>query len=176
MMERRILVAGIGNIFFGDDAFGVEVIRRLLQQPLAEGVRAIDFGIRGFDLGTAILDGYEAVILVDAIARGGRPGTLSVIEPDLESLAATEFSSAVDGHTLDGHTLNPTRVLNWVQTLGGRVPPLRLVGCEPAEFGSAEDPQMGLSPPVAEAVGRALPLIQSLIDDFIAERAVGACP
>src|ERR1700676_3752545 len=78
-----ILVAGIGNIFLGDDAFGVEVVRRLVQRPLPEGVRVVDFGIRGLDLTYALLDKYAAVIFVDAAPRGGTPGTLYVIEPEL---------------------------------------------------------------------------------------------
>ena len=168
-MGSRILVAGIGNIFLGDDAFGVEVLRRLAQQPLPDGVRAVDFGIRGFDLACAILDGYDAVILVDACPRGGTPGTVYVIEPDLDSLTG--------GNTvqqLDGHSLNPARVLESVLALGGPVPRLRLLGCEPTAFGSDEQPQMGLSPAVAEAVERALPLLLSLVDELSANDAPAA--
>src|SRR5581483_3861800 len=80
-MSAKVLVAGIGNIFLGDDAFGVEVVRALAQRALPENVRVVDFGIRGLDLTYALLDGYEAVIMVDAAPRGGRPGTLYVIEP-----------------------------------------------------------------------------------------------
>jgi hydrogenase maturation protease len=158
-----ILIAGIGNIFHGDDAFGVEVVRRLLQRPLPQGVRAVDFGIRGFDLACALLEGYDAAILVDATARGGPPGTLYVIEPDLESLAARERDAGIEGHSL-----SPARVLQWVQALGGRMPHLRLVGCEPATFGADDEPRMELSPPVAEAVEGALQMIQSLIEEFSA--------
>ena len=80
-----ILIAGIGNIFFGDDAFGVEVVRRLAARPLPAGVVVKDFGIRGFDLACALQDGYDAVILVDAMQRGAPPGTLHVLEPETES-------------------------------------------------------------------------------------------
>lgn len=156
-----ILIAGIGNIFHGDDAFGVEVVRSLLRHPLPEGVRAVDFGIRGFDLACALLEGYDAAILVDATARGGRPGTLYVIEPDLESLAASEREAGIEGHSL-----SPARVLRWVQMLGGRMPHLRIVGCEPATFGTEDEPRMELSPPVAEAVDGALHMIQSLIEEL----------
>ena len=157
----RILIAGIGNIFFGDDAFGVEVFRRIAQQTLPDGVCAIDFGIRGFDLACAILAGYDAVILVDATVRGGPAGTLYVIEPNLEFLESDETAPE-----LEGHALNPTRVLQLVQAMGGRTPTLRLVGCEPASLGCEDEPQLGLSPAVADAVERALPLIRSLIDEF----------
>lgn len=80
---KAILVAGVGNIFNGDDAFGVEVVRRLAQRKLPDGVRAIDFGIRGIDLTYALLDGYGALVLVDTAQRGELPGTISIVEPDL---------------------------------------------------------------------------------------------
>src|ERR1700736_5676334 len=82
MTQPRILIACVGNIFLGDDAFGVEVARRLAYHPLPPGVRVIDFGIRGLDLTYALLDGCEGPILVDAAPRGEAPGTLSVIQPD----------------------------------------------------------------------------------------------
>jgi hydrogenase maturation protease len=165
-MGSRILIAGIGNIFLGDDAFGVEVLRRLVQQPLPDDVRAVDFGIRGFDLACTILDGYDAVILVDASPRGGTPGTLYVIEPDLDSLAADNSVPQ-----LDGHSLNPARVLESVLALCGPVPRIRLVGCEPATFGSDDQPQMGLSLAVAEAVERAVLLVRSLVEEFSSKSA-----
>ncbi len=85
-MKERILIAGIGNIFLGDDAFGVEVVRRLSRsaRKLPDEVRIVDFGIRGFDLAYALMEGYEVAILVDATPRGGVPGTLYTIEPDLQ--------------------------------------------------------------------------------------------
>ncbi len=88
--KPRILVAGIGNIFLGDDAFGVEVARRLSGRELPRGVRVTDFGIRGYDLAYALLDGYETTILIDACPRGEPAGTLYVIEPDLENLGGPE--------------------------------------------------------------------------------------
>jgi hydrogenase maturation protease len=159
MVHPRILVAGVGNVFLGDDAFGVEVVRRLLSRRLAAGVRAVDYGIRGFDLACALMEGYDAVILVDATRRGGAPGTLYVIEPELDARAV--------GHSFPefgGHSLSPERVMQWVLALGGRMPPLYVVGCEPATFGSDAQPQMGLSVAVADAVDRAIPLIESLAE------------
>lgn len=160
MTSPRILIAGIGNIFLGDDAFGVEVVQRLAARPLPEGVRAVDFGIRSFDLACAMIEGYDAVVLVDLAPRGGPPGTLYVIEPEIESSGTSEFEP------VEGHAMNPARLLQWVRGWGGAVPPLRLVGCEPAIFGTDDDPQLGLSPPVARAVEGALELIQSLIEEF----------
>src|SRR3954447_24299848 len=112
-MSRRILVAGIGNIFLGDDAFGVEVARRLLQGPLPEGVRVVDFGIRSYDLAYAIMDSYEAVILVDATPRGQPPGTVYLLEPDPGEIGSPETE------VVNAHSLNPVQVLRMVQSLGG---------------------------------------------------------
>jgi hydrogenase maturation protease len=165
MAHPRILIAGIGNIFLGDDAFGIEVLQKLVQRPPLPGVQAIDFGIRGFDLACAMTSGYEAVILVDAVSRGGAPGTLSVIQPDIEELAARGQAE------IEGHSLTPARVLQCVHALSGRIPPVYIVGCEPISFGTDENPQMGLSPPIAEAVPRAVELIESLVGEISAGRS-----
>jgi hydrogenase maturation protease len=171
MSQPRILIAGIGNIFLGDDAFGVEVLRRLAEQPLPAGVRAIDFGIRGFDLACAILEDYDSVILVDATHRGGEAGTLYVLEPDVEAATAGQTDMA-----MNGHSLTPAKVLQWLKALGGALPRLRVVGCEPATFGSQDQTATGLSPAVAAAVDEALPLILSLVDDLSCESATAAKP
>lgn len=160
----RILVAGIGNIFFGDDAFGVEVVRRLSKQSLPAGVTAVDFGIRGFDLACAIVAGYDVVIFVDAVSAGAEPGALRVLEPDVDALAAAGPEPIVEGHGL-----NPARVLQYVRALGGPVPKICLVGCEPASFGSEELPQMTLSPAVSKAADEALPLVRALLQQILAD-------
>jgi hydrogenase maturation protease len=159
--EPRILIAGIGNIFLGDDAFGVAVVRRLLEEPLPPAVRATDFGIRGFDLACAILQSYDAVILVDATPRGQSPGTLYVLEPELDAPAIDQAEPVIETHSL-----TPASVLRWVKALGGPLPHLRIVGCEPATIGSLDAPQMALSTPVAAAVDPAVHLIRSLIDEL----------
>ena len=160
MAQQRILVAGIGNIFLGDDAFGVAVAQRLAQHSLPEGVRVADFGIRSFDLAYALLDDPDAAILVDATPRGGAPGTLYLIEPDLD---APESS----GTPLpDAHSLNPVAVLQLVSQLGGRPRRLLVVGCEPAALES-EDGRIGLSEPVQAAVDEAVRLIESLVADLL---------
>jgi hydrogenase maturation protease len=167
MSSPRILVAGIGNIFLGDDAFGVEVVRRLAQRPLPEGVRAIDFGIRGLDLAYALLDDYDAVILVDAAPRGEAPGTLYVLEPD--TAVAPEADA---GATLfDAHSLDPVKVLRLVAALGGQVRRLLLVACEP-EVCDPEEMRDGLSPPVRAAVDEAIPLIEALVSKILHGEAV----
>jgi hydrogenase maturation protease len=154
----RILVAGIGNIFLGDDGFGCEVARRLLQRKLPDGVRVVDYGIRGIDLAYALMDGYDASILVDAVRRGNPPGTLFVIEPE-----APEF----DGALVNAHGLDPASVLKLLKGLGGEVKGLRLVGCEPQQLGSDEDLVMGLSPAVQTAVDPAADLVMSMVSDLL---------
>jgi hydrogenase maturation protease len=152
-----ILIAGIGNIFLGDDAFGVEVASRFANRELPAGVRVTDFGIRGFDLTYALIDGADLTILVDACPRGGTAGDLYVIEPDLSSPARESAPAAVDAHSM-----NPVNVLRAAQAMGGPLKKILLLGCEPQTFGP-EEGHMGLSAPVAEAVERALPLLESVV-------------
>jgi len=158
MTQPRILIACVGNIFLGDDAFGVEVARRLAAIELPEGIRVVDFGIRGIDLTYALTDGYESIILVDAVPRGGTPGTLYVIEPILDETPGLEGP----GTLLDAHGMDPAKVLRLAATMGGRVGRVLLVGCEPETCDEPEDMQAGLSGPVLSAVDEAVPLILSL--------------
>jgi hydrogenase maturation protease len=157
MTPARILIAGIGNIFFGDDAFGVEVARRLAERDWPANVRVVDFGVRGYDLAFALMDGYDRVILVDAMPRGGSPGSLYVLEP--------EQGTGADPVVMNAHGLSPAQVLQLVQALGGSCPWLRVVGCEPATLGSEDDPVMGLSEPVRAAVDEAVRLIVALVEE-----------
>jgi hydrogenase maturation protease len=158
----RILVAGIGNIFLGDDAFGVEVVRELTRSELPEGVDVVDFGIRGYDLAYKMMDGYAATVLVDTTARGDAPGTLYLIEPDTEELAELEAKPP------DSHNLGPVEVLSLVQSLGGKIAGLYLVGCEPAVL-ETEDGQIGLSEAVQAAVPQAVERIRTLVNDLRAK-------
>jgi hydrogenase maturation protease len=156
MSRPRVLVAGVGNIFLGDDAFGVEVAQRLLRRGQPDEVRVVDFGIRGLDLTYALLDGYEAVVLVDAAPRGGSPGTLYVLE--LPHEAPPDEAAAVEAHDLD-----PLKVMRLAAAMGGRVGRLLLVGCEPTPPADADEMAMGLSEPVRAAVEEAVPLVESLV-------------
>jgi hydrogenase maturation protease len=160
-MPPRILVAGIGNIFLGDDAFGVEVVRRLAERRLPDGVRVVDFGIRGYDLTFALLGDDEVAILVDAAPRGGTPGTLYVIEPEPGAVSEPENGDLL----IDPHALDPAKVLRVVAALGGRTKRIVLVGCEPASTGRDDDPEIypGLSAPVQAAIDEAVGLVESLI-------------
>jgi hydrogenase maturation protease len=162
MSRPRLLVAGIGNIFLGDDAFGVEVARRLALQGLPDEARIIDFGIRGLDLTYALLDGYETVVLVDAIARGEPPGTLSVLE-----LPTSGTEEAPAGMLVEAHNLDPARVLQLASSLGAKVGRLILVGCEPTPSNDPDDFGSDLSAAALAAVDEAVPLITTLVASLL---------
>jgi hydrogenase maturation protease len=159
---RKILIAGIGNIFLADDAFGVEVANRLATQSFPPGVRVVDFGIRGFDLAYALMEGYETTILVDAYPGEGEPGTLFVVEPDL-----AEINQGVSQSTVEAHAMNPVSVLRMAAGMGAQLKRILLVGCVPATLGP-EEGQMGLSEPVTTAVGEAVKLVASLVTRVLA--------
>ena len=160
----RILVAGIGNIFQGDDAFGVEVAQRLARRPLPEGIEVRDFGTRGYDLAYAVMDERDCTILVDAVSRGGAPGTLYVMEPDVAALGAEGDVSA--------HAMNPMNVMRLVHAMGGSCRRLLLLGCEPEDLGSEVEGKMGLSGVVEAAVDEAVILAERLVHDLVAGREV----
>src|SRR4029453_14059296 len=130
MNQPTILVAGIGNIFLGDDAFGCEVIKRLAGRDWPDNVKVVDFGIRGFDLAYALLEGYDVTIFVDATQRGQEPGTIYTIEPDIDDVENVAEQTAVETHDM-----NPMKVLGMVKSMGGRFERILLVGCEPETFG-----------------------------------------
>jgi hydrogenase maturation protease len=167
----RILIACVGNIFLGDDAFGVEVARRLAGRPLPEGVRVVDFGIRGFDLTLALLDDTtDAFILVDAAPRGGPPGTLYVIEPEW---IAGEGADPSQPSPIEMHAIDPVRVFRLAAALGGSPRRILLVGCEPTPFDPDDDPPMELSPPVRAAIDEAVLLVESLVARIREGRGAG---
>jgi hydrogenase maturation protease len=183
MQSPQILVAGIGNIFLGDDGFGCAVIERLKRRGIANAVRVTDFGIRGLDLAYALFDGYDVAILVDAVSRGGKPGTLYIIEPELND--PNEESAKVDPHGM-----NPMRALSLVKTMhdmgrakdgdpgsgmgagsgeGEKRSALKrilLVGCEPETVGP-EDGQIGLSEAAQAGVEEAVKIVESLVAEML---------
>jgi hydrogenase maturation protease len=163
MTNPRILIACIGNIFLGDDGFGTEVARGLAGRPLPSGVILKDFGIRSLDLTYALLDPYELVILVDACARGGEPGTVYLVEPDPVDANSPDGVPA----RLETHGMNPMNVLRLVKSMGGTPGRILIVGCEPAEIGSDEEGKLGLSDPVYAAVDEAIVLIETLVSKIL---------
>lgn len=158
MSRVRILVAGIGNIFLGDDAFGCEVLKQLNRRAWPENVRVVDFGIRGFDLSYALLDEHDLTILVDAAPRGDAPGTVYVIEPDLNELETV----GAEAMLVQTHGMDPLQVLTMVKSMGGQLNKIILVGCEPETFGP-EEGLIGLSQPVEAAVPEAVKIVEGLI-------------
>jgi hydrogenase maturation protease len=152
-----LLVACIGNIFFGDDAFGVEVAKLLVGRFDPARVRVVDFGTRGFDLALALTAGHHGAILVDAVRRGGEPGTLYVIEPDVPT----------GGVPPEAHGLHPAQAMALARTMGEVCPWLRVVGCEAQAAEEEDEPTMGLSGPVAAALPEAVKLIESLVVAYL---------
>jgi len=150
-MTQRVLVAGVGNIFLGDDGFGPEVARRLAGAGLPDWVEVADVGIRGVHLAYQLLDGYDLVVMVDATPRGGPPGSVYVIEPTVDA--------DPDAAMVDAHDMGPGAVLALLEALGGTPGRVLVVGCEPAEVGE----RIGLSAPVAAAVGRAAEVVRELV-------------
>jgi len=155
---KRVLVAGIGNVFLGDDGFGVALADRLARRKLPPGVEVVDYGIRGMDLAYAMRDDLDAVVLLDAAPRGGAPGTLYVIDPEPD-----------DGHVaVDTHGMDPATVLAFVRALGGSPPPTLIVGCEPLTrmTGEEEDVVAALSEPVRAALDRAVTIVEELLEEL----------
>lgn len=157
-MSPRILVAGIGNVFLGDDGFGSETARRLAAEPFPDAVKVTDYGIRGMHLAFDLLDGYETLVIIDAMPRGGSPGDLVVLEIGQDDLGPGEF---------DAHGMEPASVLASLAALGGRLPPRTLlVGCEPAGV----EEGIGLTPAVEAAVERAVTTVKTIIASELANQ------
>ncbi|WP_328583591.1 hydrogenase maturation protease [Streptomyces sp. NBC_00370] len=150
-MADGVLVAGIGNLFLGDDGFGPEVVRRLAGEGgLPPSVRVTDYGIRGMHLAYDLLDGYDALVLVDAYPGGGAAGEVSVLEVGPDDLGTGEF---------DAHGMNPVAVLANLGQLGGTLPVTYVVGCTPAGV----EEGIGLSDAVSAAVPEALDAVRTLV-------------
>jgi hydrogenase maturation protease len=166
MSRKRVLIAGVGNVFLGDDGFGVAVVKRLAGRELPGDVEVKDFGIRGMDLVYALQDDYEVVIFVDATPRGEEPGTVYLLEPEIEE----------DGEVvLDTHGMDPVKVLKFARALGAKPTRTLVVGCEPQVVISGEDYEemlMDLSEPVRAAVEKAAKLIGSLVEEVGGEKEV----
>jgi len=160
-VTQRVLVAGVGNIFLGDDGFGSEVARRLAGHPLPAGVRVVDYGIRGMHLAYDLLEGYDALVIIDAMPGKGQPGDITVLEVGPDDLGSGP---------LDAHGMDPVAVLANLDSLGGQLPRTLIVGCQPLDV----DENMGLTPPVTAAVEVALGVVTELLDDLLTELSVGA--
>jgi hydrogenase maturation protease len=164
-VNQRILIACIGNIFMGDDAFGFEVSRALASAQLPSSVTVVDFGIRGLDLAYALLDAWHAVILVDAVHRGGPPGTLYLLKP---------ADAASEEMGIDPHSMDPIRVLATARSLGDVNADIYIVGCEPGDFGDELEGRMGLSPAVALAIPEAVNMVTDQVNRLLGAE-IAAC-
>jgi hydrogenase maturation protease len=162
-VAHRVLVAGIGNVFLGDDGFGVALADRVARRELPAGVEVVEYGIRGMDLAYALHDGWDAVVLLDATPRGGAPGTLYVIEPDL--------SEGEPG--VDAHGMNPLAVLALARALGGPLPRILVVGCEPQTVmrGDEEDVVAAISEPVRAALDEGVRVVEALLAELTSKEA-----
>ncbi len=152
-MTGRTLVAGVGNIFQRDDAFGVEVIRLLAGRPYPPGVKVADFGIRGVHLVYELLDGCDLFVLVDAAQRGCAPGTVAVLEID-----PADFAAATG--VMDAHGLAPDQVFAMLDAMGGRPGRSLVVACEPADVSAG----MGLSDEVRLALPLAVRAVEKILE------------
>jgi hydrogenase maturation protease len=149
-VKGTVLVAGIGNIFLTDDGFGPEVARRLASRELPDRVKVVDYGIRGMHLAYDLLEGYDGLVLVDAIGRDGDPGDVVVLQIRPEDLGTGDF---------DAHGMEPVSVLASLGSMGGELPPTYVVGCQPADVQDG----MGLTPPVEAAVDRAIDAVLEVL-------------
>ena len=161
IVAARVLVAGIGNVFLGDDGFGCALAERLSRQELPAGVEVVDYGIRGMDLAYALLDDWDAAVLLDAAPRGGAPGTLYVIEPSI----------GVDEVAVETHGMDPVMVLALVQALGGAPPRTLVVGCEPLTRMTGEEDEIvaELTEPVRTALDAGERLVVELLEDITSQ-------
>jgi hydrogenase maturation protease len=161
-MTRRTLVACLGNIFLGDDGFGVEVARRLAREELPAGTTVTDYGIRGMHLAYDLAQGWDATILVDAVQRGGEPGTVYVIEPEQRPPAGGGAPPGLTGSMLlDPHGMQPDVMLGMTGMLGAEAGRVLVVGCEPASVAEG----IGLSEPVTAAVDEAARKVMDLVKE-----------
>ncbi|HEX3565565.1 MAG TPA: hydrogenase maturation protease [Acidimicrobiales bacterium] len=168
-MNPRILCAGIGNIFFSDDGFGVEVANRLSRLPVPDCVRVEDYGIRGVHLAYELCNGYDALVLIDAMPMGDEPpGTVVILEPDAPPSSADDDEIAP---IMDAHTMSPLVVLTTLANLGGSVDRILVVGCQPATI----EEGMGLSEPVSAAVDRAVEMVSDLLTELVGDLLTDAC-
>jgi hydrogenase maturation protease len=163
-MTPSILIAGVGNIFLGDDAFGVEVARALRARSLPDGVAVVDYGIRGFDLAYALLDPWEAVVIVDALSRGGAPGTLYTLDPQLDNLKDAPPSESM----INPHGMDPMRVLQLAFSMGTIGARVMVVGCEPKDFGDELEGRMGLSNIVQSSIDGAVEMVETIVRQIFA--------
>jgi hydrogenase maturation protease len=151
----NVLVAGIGNLFLGDDGFGPEVVRRLAADgPMPDGVRVVDYGIRGVHLAYDIVYDVDVLVLVDALPGDGTPGELVVLEIGPGDVQPAPF---------DAHAMSPAAVLGTLDRLGGKLPPTYLVGCRI----DTVTEEIGLTPRVEAAIPAAMTAVRTILGRLV---------
>jgi hydrogenase maturation protease len=163
-LEKQILVAGVGNAWLQDDAFGGECARRLESRGVPSGVTVMDFGTGGLDLAYEIMRGYDALVLLDASRQGQKPGTLYVLEPLMEDMAG----SIEDGDVINPHGMDPQTVLRFVSAIGGFSGRVVVIGCEPGEV---DEVGLGLTPEVDDVIERAVALVRETLENLRTDAA-----
>ncbi len=161
---KQVLVAGIGNAWMKDDAFGGEVAARLQERELPPGVSVLDFGTGGLNLAYEVMRGYDALILVDISRQGGEPGTLYVMEPDEDAIDP----SLDNGEIIDPHGMDPQTVLRFVKGVGGWPGKVVVIACEPMEV---EEMGLGLSAPVKSSLDKAVDLVAGTAAELLTDAA-----
>lgn len=169
-VRDQTLVAGIGNIFLGDDGFGCEVVRELGKMNIPDGVKVVDYGIRGLDLAYALLEPCRAVIFIDAVMHGGQPGTIYLLQcVDTPSEIHKQMA-------LDPHSMEPANLLAMARSLGDVNSEIYIVGCEPSDFGDELVGRIGLSDAAASAVPEAARAVVDLIALIATPDGQGTAP
>lgn len=163
-LVKQILIAGVGNAWLRDDAFGAEVARRLADQDLPDGVSVMDVGTSGLDLAYEVMRGYSALIIVDVSKQGGEPGTLYVIDVEPDDVPA----EITDGETIDPHSMDPMTMLRFVRVIGGWPGRVQVIACEPE---IVDDVGLGLTPAVEAAVDRAIALVRETVAELQSDAA-----
>jgi hydrogenase maturation protease len=158
-LVKQILIAGVGNAWLRDDAFGAEVARRLAVRELPEGVSVMDVGTSGLDLAYEVMRGYSALVIVDVSKQGGEPGTLYVIDVEPDDVP----SEIKDGETIDPHSMDPMTMLRFVRVIGGWPGRVQVIACEPE---IVDDVGLGLTPSVEASVERAIALVLETITEL----------
>jgi hydrogenase maturation protease len=158
-VKKRVMIAGIGNMFMRDDGFGSAVVKKIMNKQFPEGVEVKDFGTGGLKLAYDLMKGYDGLIFLDTSARGEKPGTLYVIEPDEK-----DFSNDLEqGGPIDPHGADPVTVLRFVKSIGSWPAKVFIVACEPE---TVEDFEIGLSEPVNKAIDTAIEMVDDIIKDI----------
>jgi hydrogenase maturation protease len=161
---KHILIAGVGNAWMKDDAFGGAVAERLTKRDLPAEVAVFDFGTGGLDLAYEVMRGYDALILIDISRQGGEPGTLYLMSPDQESVEA----GIEDGQVINPHGMDPQTVLRFVKSVGAWPGKVVVIACEPA---AVEEMGLGLSDEVASAVDHAVELVLKTVEELRTDAA-----